>query len=180
MTDQESPRPVPQFNTSPWGDQTAMASHRPPRWAFMKRFEVPYLDRPTENYLSRIRVVQTPWFGIYLHRFDNPDSRPTFHDHPWPFVSLILRGGYVEMRPERPPRTVRRLNVMRVQDAHYIERLLRVPTWSLMLVGRRQRKWGYIRPTVDGYQWTAFDVDIHGKEFDVAMAERRRKSEMTA
>jgi hypothetical protein len=138
----------------------------------MKRFDVPYYDKPTENYLTRLRVVQTPWFAVYIHRFDNPDSRATFHDHPWPFVSLILRGGYIEVRPESGERTVRRVNIMRLTDCHYIERLLREPTWSLMFVGRRRKKWGYIRPTPTGYTWTAFDVDEHAAEFDRALSKR--------
>jgi hypothetical protein len=69
-------------------------------------------------------------------------------------------------------RTVRHINIMRITDCHYIERLLRKPTWSLMFVGRRQRKWGYIRPTTTGYNWTAFDVDEHTVEYDKALAER--------
>jgi hypothetical protein len=47
------------------------------RWAFMEKFEVPNLDDPTETYLTRWRIIQTPLFAIYLHRFDGPDSRAT-------------------------------------------------------------------------------------------------------
>ena len=166
-------RPIPTFFASPWRSRTPMANQRSKRWAFMERFEVPSFDEPDENYLTRLRFIQTPWFGIYLHRFDNPDSRATFHDHPWPFLSVILRGGYVEARPGRGLRTVRLVNVMRITDVHYIERLLRVPTWSLMFVGRRRRDWGYVRPTEDGYAWTRFDIDEHATEFDEAMAARR-------
>lgn len=72
-----------------------LASNRSPNWAFMQRFEIPNYDSEG-NYLTRWRVVQTPWFGIYVHRFDGPDPRPTLHDHPWNFQSLVLVGGYVE------------------------------------------------------------------------------------
>lgn len=169
-----------------------LASNRSARWAFMERFEVPDYDGDG-NYLTRLRVVQTPWFGVYLHRFDGPDPRPTLHDHPWPFLSLILRGGYVERRLNTMTMTVneahlvRFVNRMRTHDAHAIMRLLRVPTWSLMLVGRRVRTWGYLEwrhpafsladprkvPELDQWCWTEFDKHRHAAEFDAALARRR-------
>src|SRR3954452_12681330 len=116
-----------------------LASNRSPRWAFMERFEVPNYDSDG-NYLTRWRIVQTPWFGVFLHRFDGPDPRPTLHDHPWNFVSFVVRGGYTERRLDPADMTVNehhrvgRVNVMRTHDAHAIVRLWRVPTWTLMLV----------------------------------------------
>lgn len=168
-----STRPIPEFDQSPWSDRNQMASGRTP-WAFWERFEVPDLDNPKRLYLDRLRIVSTAWFGIMLHRFDSPDSRPTLHDHPWPFISFVLRGGYDEVRPEGM-RPVRRVNVMRRGDVHYIERLHRNPTWTLMFVGRRTRKWGYVEPAEDGYKWTAFDKHQHAAEFDAAMAQRKAR-----
>lgn len=149
-------------------------------WAFMERFEVPDYDDPDVLYLTRWRLIQTPWFGIYLHRLGGPDPRPTLHDHPWPFVSLILRGGYVESRLDPMTRDVRqhtvtRLNFMGLQGAHSIRRLFRTPTWTLLLVGRRVRTWGYLEgPLSDDrrWRWTEFNKHRHAQEFDKAMAAR--------
>lgn len=145
-----------------------------PVWRFMERFEVPCVDRPLENHFVRYRIVQTPWFGLYVHRFDSPDVRD-FHDHPWNFVSVILRGGYVEAtgRPGTTARA-RRLrvgsfNLKRATAPHYIHHLLRTPTWTLILVGRRQRVWGY----VDEHGWTRFDEHENARKFDAAVAARR-------
>lgn len=151
------------------------------RWAVMERFEVPNFDDPTKNYLERLRIIATPIFSIYLHRLGTPDSRPTLHDHPWCFVSFLVRGGYDEVRlnqhtklPYR--RSIRWVNVMRRDDAHYIERLHRTPSWSLLLVGTRRREWGYWRPisgtSRGAWYWTPFDRDVHADEFDKALAER--------
>lgn len=52
------------------------------------RYGVPYLDR--------LRIVDTPWFGVYLHRIKGPDPQPDPHDHPWDFTSIVLAGGYTE------------------------------------------------------------------------------------
>lgn len=155
-------------------------------WAFMRRFEVPSFDEPQVNYLTRGRLVQTPWFGIYLHKFDRPDSRPTLHDHPWPFASLVLEGGgYVERRGLAEERVdVRRLNFKRATDLHYIESLHSPAVWTLMLVGRRRRLWGYVDYPYDSvmdlleerHQWTRYDVHPHASEFDAAMVARKRGS----
>lgn len=150
-------------------------------WAIMERFEVPNFDDPTKNYLERLRIIATPFLSIYLHRLGTPDSRPTLHDHPWCFVSFIARGGYDEMRLNRHTREVYRrrirwVNVMRRDDAHYIETLHRTPTWSLLIVGARRRTWGYWRQIGDdrdSWSWTPFDQDEHGEEFDRIMAESR-------
>lgn len=162
-----------------------LASRRSPRWAFMERFEVPNYDDDDGNYLTRLRIIQTPWFGIYLHRFDGPDPRPTLHDHPWAFVSLVLRGGYIERRLDPFTMTVneehrvRWVNVMAKHDAHSIMRLLRVPSWTLMLVGRRKRTWGYLEPTPTwAWRWTEFNKHFHAGEFDAAL-ERRRKARVS-
>lgn len=150
-------------------------------WRFMERFEVPSIEQPTENHFVRYRLVQTPWFGVYVHRFDNPDVR-TFHDHPWNFVSVVVRGGYVEASPhggapavslaQVPDHRLLRagsINRKRATDLHYIADLVRKPTWTLILVGKRQRTWGY----VDEAGWTAFDEHPNAAKFDAAMAARR-------
>lgn len=156
-----------------------LASNRSARWAFMERFEIPNYDGPG-NYLTRLRIVQTPWCAIYLHRFDGPDPRPTLHDHPWNFTSVVLRGGYIERRLDpmtmevNESHMVRRVNRVRARDSHSIMRLLRVPTWTLMLVGRRQRTWGYLEPeTATEWRWTRFDQHHHAFEFDQALARRK-------
>jgi len=154
-----------------------LAGNRSARWAFMERFEIPDYDDPERNYLTRWRLIQTPLFGIYLHRMDGPDPRPTLHDHPWPFISFVLRGGYLERRiygADAPDVLIDRINRKRTTDFHYITRLLRVPTWTLMFVGRRQRVWGYLNR---GGRWTAFDLHRHAAEFDRAMAIRKESDD---
>jgi hypothetical protein len=119
-------------------------------------------------YLDRLRFIQTPWFGVYLHRIDAPDPGVDLHDHPWPFVSIVLRGGYDEYRSEtrdasrfaqlnadfpstrisgdvvrRAAGSVRR---MRLDECHTIFRLHRTPTWTLVIVGHRVRDWGFYVP----------------------------------
>ena len=62
------------------------------------------LDRVSDQpYLERYYLFLTDrkWFpfNVFLHRFlkSDPDD---VHDHPWPYATLILRGGYYEWVPE--------------------------------------------------------------------------------
>lgn len=133
------------------------------RWAFMKRYDINDINDKSDLYMRRWRMIQTPWFGIYLHRIQRPDGDRYLHDHPWPFTSFILKGGYSEdwLSPEllrRSPtvqgrprtwgqhRTHMAGSVTRVRrgEYHSIRHLYRVPTWTLVFVGRRGTDWGYL------------------------------------
>lgn len=151
-------------------------------WALLDRVDAPSIDDPNENHMTRWRIVATPWFGLYIHRIATPDPRPTLHDHPWPFISLILRGGYIEDFGIRDHKagpltgiTTRSwragsIHRMRKTDAHVITRLHRSLTWTLLVVGRRRPEpsWGYW--DYDG--WTPFDEHPHALEFAEATAAR--------
>lgn len=132
------------------------------RWAFLRRCEIPCSD--DRVYLTRWRIVQTPWMALYLHRFTAPDPSWDLHDHPWRFVSVVVRGGYVEerlslFRGSTYRRRVRWWNGMRTHDAHAVVELLRYPTWTLVLTGARRRQWGFLDVESDSVRtWTAHDA----------------------
>lgn len=159
-----------------------LANRRSPNWAVMEKFVVPDYSWPEndDDYLTRWRLIQTPWFGVYLHKIETPDPRPTLHNHPWPFVALVLRGGYAEQRRDESylgsayafPHTVRRLNVMPMSSYHWIEKLHRTPTWTLVLVGRRKRVWGYLDR--DG-TYTEFHKHEFNDQFLDALAQRKER-----
>ena len=176
-----------------------LAEGRSSRWAFMDKFQVPEYDGPG-FYLTRYRLIRTPWFGIYLHRFDGPDPRATLHDHPWTFRAFVLRGGYIERRLDPVNLTVdenhviKWYNKIRASDAHSIRKLLRVPTWTLMVTGKDVRQWGYLEPVKQDvaaslniigrewaeddvsrtrWVWTPFYAHLHAIEYDEAMARHK-------
>jgi hypothetical protein len=51
-----------------------------------------------EPYLTRTHLFKCPWFSVFLHEFVGGDD-PCQHDHPWNFVSILLKGGYTEWTP---------------------------------------------------------------------------------
>lgn len=122
------------------------------RWALFASFDIPCNDG---LYLRRLRIVQTPLFGVYLHEMHAPDSDRDFHDHPFNFVSLVLKGGYRELLQDsrtdphaaQGVRTVEygrwSVHRMRTTQGHRIIALKDNPTYTLVLVGRRLQNWGF-------------------------------------
>ena len=64
-------------------------------WRRLTRYEVITTRDDSIDYLARWRLLRTPWFCLYLHRFLAPDDA-CMHDHPWAFTSIVISGGYWE------------------------------------------------------------------------------------
>lgn len=137
-----------------------------PKWAFMKRRLIGSED---SVYLDRMYVLVTPLFSIMFHRIFRPDKQRDLHDHPWNFISFVLRGRYTESVPcegcaqhfetdHYAIRTVRWINVKKAEDRHSIREVSRVPVWTLVFTGPKKRTWGF---WVDGgtkwVKWTEYD-----------------------
>lgn len=118
----------------------------------MQWFDIPDARDIRFVYLRRLRIIQTPLFGLLLHFIYTPDLDQDPHDHPFNFVSVILRGGYTERVfknvREHDFSYVRRrhlrfgVNVMPVRFAHQIDEMA-PRTTTLVFAGRRQRDWGF-------------------------------------
>ena len=125
-----------------------------PRWAFMKRR---LIGSGTDVYLDRTYIIQTPWFGIMFHRIFRPDRQRDLHDHPWNFLSFVLRGSYIEDSPHGV-KLRRWINWKWAEDRHSICEVSRSPVWTLVFTGRKRRTWGF---WVDGgtrwVKWTDYD-----------------------
>jgi hypothetical protein len=149
------------------------------RWKHISRAD----GRP---YLWRFTLMRLPFVCIYFHSFAGSDD-VCQHDHPWPFVSFVLRGGYWEwVRAElAAPRDLRcagdfielpdgriSMRVWRRPGSvlfrpaiflHRIEPVVGKPCWSLVITGRRVREWGFL--TVFGWMhWKNYDYAVHCPE----------------
>lgn len=107
------------------------------------RRNVIYCSGTTGEYLHRWTLLRSRWLGVFLHRFVR-SAVAVYHDHPWDFWSLILKGGYVERRPQRTPNVRRPLSIAfrRAEDLHYVK-LLGASCWTLVVRFRRRREWGF-------------------------------------
>lgn len=128
---------------------------------------------PDAPYLSRWWVLPpNRYFNAYVHRFHRSDDDRALHDHPWPWCSIILSGGYIEhtiaaggvhRRKWQAPGTMR-FGVPRA--AHRIELVESFPClWearTLFIRGPKVREWGFHCPR--GWRhWRQFTADTEGK-----------------
>lgn len=119
-------------------------------WSFFTKFDIGRGNEPI--YLRRYYLISTPYFGIYLHNIRMPDRDEHLHDHPWNFTSIILRGGYTEELSFEPDAGLPTVydnwfnrfsrHSVAATTAHAIRAIL-PNTWTLVLVGKRQREWGF-------------------------------------
>jgi hypothetical protein len=110
----------------------------------------PYLER---YYLFLKDRKRFP-FNVFLHKFlkSDPDD---LHDHPWPYFTLILRGGYWEWIPQFNSKGEKfgEISVWRgpghfrfskASSYHRIELDPTVTCWTLFCPGPQQKDWGFL------------------------------------
>ena len=129
------------------------------RWVLFRKFQV--LGKRGEVYLTRWRLLETPLFGILLHRISAPDHDQELHDHPWSFLSLVLHGHYWEQSNLwLGERLVRLWNFRSAEHAHRISGISHRAVWTLVFRGPRRRTWGFY--TADG--WIPWHVFLNATE----------------
>ena len=93
-------------------------------------------------------------FNVFLHKFHKGDPDDV-HDHPWPYATLILKGGYWEWIPQfdnqgkkfgeiahwRGPGHFR---ICGANSYHRIELDPSVTAWTLFMPGPQKREWGFL------------------------------------
>ena len=110
----------------------------------------PYLER---YYLFLKERDRFP-FNVFLHKFlkSDPDD---VHDHPWPYTTIILRGGYWEWIPifDSVGRKTGEIQHWRgpghfrtcsATSYHRIELDPNITAWTLFMPGPKQREWGFL------------------------------------
>jgi len=96
------------------------------------------------TYLHRWTLFRAFGCGVYLHRFVADDWSLDLHDHPKRFVSIGLAGEYTEHTPKRT-RIFRApwLRTFPASHAHRITLRPGVECWTLVIVLRAARPWGF-------------------------------------
>jgi len=93
-------------------------------------------------------------FNVFIHKFHKSDPGDV-HDHPWPYFTLILKGGYYEWLPQfnskgekfseiavwRGPGHFR---LCGASSYHRIELDPDVTPWTLFIPGPQKREWGFL------------------------------------
>lgn len=100
------------------------------------------LGLDTCPYLIRWRF-ETPWGSIRLHHWLGPDDPRHRHDHPWSFVTFVLKGGYTDLSPSGD----QHLKAPAVQHRDATHQHTVVPdeggAWTVIVTGPKIREWGF-------------------------------------
>lgn len=131
-----------------------------------------------EPYMNRYYLLKWP-LRIRLHEILRSDEDRDMHDHPYDFVSVMLKGGYVETTPDTPAKaygagSIRRLKAENVhsiklfKQCHCCNRSAEeqgklITAWTLIFAGKNRREWGFHTP--DGWvHWKKYMDYKHGKD----------------
>jgi hypothetical protein len=102
---------------------------------------------------TRYQLLKTRWFNIYLHQLSAPKWHPQCHDHPWSFVAILLKSGYLE----ESVRDAGNGDWYHEVKAHKPGSILYRPaefshnvitpfgtSWSIIFTGPKVRQWGFL------------------------------------
>lgn len=102
-----------------------------------------HLERPGP--LLRRWVLTTPLGTLRLHHLVQPDVAH-YHDHPWAFLSVVVRGWYVEEFPDGD-RVRRGWLSWAWRSERMVHRVAEVSpggAWTIVLTGPRRKSWGFL------------------------------------
>lgn len=133
-----------------------------------------------QPYLYRWLLFRCPLFSVMVHKFVGSDDACT-HDHPWPFRTFILAGGYWEWIGCSEQEAAKHKHATLGSDGtwqyrrwvgpgaskfapadrrHRVELDKGRPAWSLVVTGRKTRSWGFWTP-FGWVHWTKYSHVQH-------------------
>lgn len=136
-------------------------------------------DRKTgQDYMHRyyLFLKDRKWFpfNITLHKIVKSDD-PIFHDHPWPYMTIVLDGGYWEHTPifdEKGNKIAEKqvwrgpgsVIIRKANEYHWLELdwMIGYAT-TLFFMGPQQREWGFLSNTKKT-KWIKHDEYLNKKK----------------
>lgn len=135
-------------------------------------------DRTTgEDYLHRyyLFLKDRSWFpfNVTLHKIVRSDD-PIFHDHPWPYMTIVLKGGYWEHTPvfNNEGKKIAEFQTWRgpgsiikrgAGEYHWVEIEEGSSATTLFFMGPQQREWGFLVQTKKGlHRWIRWTDYLSG------------------
>ena len=104
-----------------------------------------------EMHFERWAVIETKMFSLYCHRIHKAD-KDHLHSHPWNFVSMILKGSYLEEVEHNGKITFKVKSPLKIAYTHKtwfhkIHSIIKVPVYTLVFVwggNFEGDKWHYL------------------------------------
>lgn len=117
----------------------------------VKSFQIRWnekLGKPECPYMCRW-VFLFFGFGLRIHKWYRSDDKRFFHNHPWWFLTFVLKGGYTDVLLDTKTNKEHRDNLKlfnirfrKASHLHYVE----VPEGgaiTILLTGPSQQNWGF-------------------------------------
>ncbi len=135
-----------------------------------------------DPYMIRYTLLTCKWFSIKIHKILLSDY-DCHHDHPWSFITFILKGGYVEHRTkwvrisDMPNGSIYQKHIIDLEGervglqssrlysrwsllyrtAEYTHQLeIHQPVWTFVITFKKVRQWGF---------WTKLSGWLHWKDY---------------
>ena len=134
-----------------------------------KILEKKVIGSPDDPLLVRYIIFRCPAFGVFIHHMYRSDYDRAIHNHPWQFVSVVLKGGYTEIHDQtidgsqtsithkpgsvlvRPAEWRHRFCLPIIREMATDGMVVYQKSITLVIVGRRTQKWGFF--TDRGWCW---------------------------
>ena len=130
-------------------------------------------DRRTgADYMHRYYLLlkDRKWFpfNVTLHKIVRSDD-PIMHDHPWPYMTIVLKGGHYEHTPvfDQEGKMIASFREWRgpgsiikrgAKEYHWLELDNESPATTLFFMGKQQREWGFlVEPKENVFRWIRHD-----------------------
>lgn len=115
-------------------------SNPPPRTKFAAKWREE-LSCITGTYLQRW-YIETPFFSIRLHHWLHSDDDRHLHDHPWNFITIILKGSYTDVSENgKELMHIGKIAYRSATHKHYVK--IDKDCWTILFTGPKIRKWGF-------------------------------------
>lgn len=88
-------------------------------------------------------ILDLHYFSIRMHHFMHSDDPRHLHDHPWWYLTIVIRGGYTDHgENEKIHLRAPAVAFRKSSHAHYVD-----PdeggAWTILLTGKHKRIWGF-------------------------------------
>ncbi|SHS18209.1 Uncharacterised protein [Mycobacteroides abscessus subsp. abscessus] len=109
-------------------------------------------EDPRDPYLRRWFLwPRNRFVNLYGHLFEHSDP-PPIHNHPWPFLTIVVKGSYLEVT--RTGVIERRAGSVAFRRSQHSHRIMLptdaeghdIPCITVVLTGPRRRHWGFWCP----------------------------------
>ena len=99
---------------------------------------------------TRYALWRTRWFNVYLHQLYAPNWHPQCHDHPWGFIAILIRRGYLEETKNSVKR--QHPGCVLFRPATFTHNVITPygTSWSIILTTPKSRDWGF-KPCWNNY-----------------------------